>query len=338
MALPQSSLSRVCRAITDFVGTGLNASSHSIRVMLGLPGDAVPSSSGVEHHINLFFYRIEPSGFYGAVLPDEPWLLRLHCLITAFGVTEGTVSAGENDLRLLGEVVRLFHENPVLPSVDVDGEQVQAQVLFQPIGLDDINHLWGTQGDISYRPSVAYEMSLVPVVPHQRNLGSPLVGSVGSQVRGDMAARHAAFSGTMQAAAVPRKLIATQLESWAPAICLVADGECALSLSFALGSGELTAFTPAVWIAGEAGSPVSLVWEAWDNSSGWHAVGSATSTTASGPELDPAQVGGATPVSVPMPLKDIAGQLVLYAERDYSRAADGVTLSVRSNPLLINLY
>jgi hypothetical protein len=33
-----------------------------------------------------------------------------------------------------------------------------------------------------------------------------------------------------------------------------------------------------------------------------------------------------------------AGQAVLYAERNYVRGNDGASLTVRSNPVLINLY
>jgi hypothetical protein len=177
MPLPLSSLSRVCRYVADFVGTELEASTHSVRVLIGSPAEAAKDAE-TEHRINLFFYLVEPSGFTFGIDPGEGWLLRLHCLITAFGAAESPVSSGENDLRLLGEVLRVFHERPVLPVLDIDGHTVRMQVVFEPLTLDRINHLWATQGDVTYRPSVGYEMSLLPVYPRTFAVEAPAVSRV----------------------------------------------------------------------------------------------------------------------------------------------------------------
>jgi hypothetical protein len=45
--------------------------------------------------------------------------MRLYCLISAFGAPLDNVSAGENELRVLGEVMRLFHESPVLDTSEI---------------------------------------------------------------------------------------------------------------------------------------------------------------------------------------------------------------------------
>ena len=55
MSLPISSISAVCRSIADFISTGLEASSHSIRTLIGNPIDALPGQSDTDHRINLFF-------------------------------------------------------------------------------------------------------------------------------------------------------------------------------------------------------------------------------------------------------------------------------------------
>jgi len=177
MPLPLSSLSRVCRYVADFVGSELEASTHSVRVLIGSPAEAAKDAE-TEHRINLFFYLIEPSGFGLGMAPGETWLLRLHCLVTAFGAAESPVSSGENDLRLLGEVLRAFHEKPVLPPLDIDGLTVRMQAVFEPLTLDQINHIWSTQGDVTYRPSIGYEMSLLPVVPKMPAVASPLVSAI----------------------------------------------------------------------------------------------------------------------------------------------------------------
>lgn len=340
MALPQSTLSRICRSVADFVSQGLQANANSIRVLIGTPADAAPGPSVNHHRLNLFFYHIEPAGFFADVAPDEIWRIRLQCLVTPFARKEGPISAGENDLRLLGEVVRLFHENPLLNELTLGTEHVRLEVLFRPLPLDAINHLWGTQGDVAYRTSVAYELSLVPVIPTQRSAGSPLVASTGAQVYGRMDARQSPFTeeGNIWEAEVRRQLVSGQLVDWVPAICLVRQGRCATSVALALGSAELAAFTPQVWVAGPSGSPVTLIWEVWDSALGWRSAGPGIDTTASGEDLNPEQAASASTVSSPLPFTNHSGQAVLYAERSYVRPSDGASLTVRSNPVLVNLY
>ncbi len=105
----------------------------------------------------------------------------MHCLITAFGVVEELISPGENELRLIGETMRIFHETPILDAVDVNGEILRLQAVFQPLSGDDVNHIWSNQTDASFRTSVAYEMSLGVIVPTKRKIERPLVGAIGSQ-------------------------------------------------------------------------------------------------------------------------------------------------------------
>lgn len=340
MALPQSSLSLVCRSIADFLMQGLNANANSIRVLIGTPAAASPSAATNEHRVNLFFYRIEPSGFFPDIAPDEIWRVRLHCMVTPFGYTEGQISAGENDMRLLGEIIRLFHETPILPELAIDGQQVRMEAVFHSLNPDEINHLWGTQGDIAYRPSVAYELSLLPVIPNQLSTGSPLVGATGAQVYARMDARRASFTGdgSVWFPEVLARRVNGEFEDWAPAICLVNQGRCVASLGFALGSAELTGFIPNVWVAGPGGETVTLIWETWDHTQGWRTEDATLSVTTVGEELDPSNVADAPTVSFTMPFKDHTGQAVLYAERSYIRASDGAALKVRSNPVLVNLF
>jgi hypothetical protein len=340
MALPVSSLSQVCRSIADFVSQGLQASQNKIRISLGSPADVASTTPQSNHRVNLFFYRFEPSGFGPAADPGEPWRLRLHCLITAFGITENQISAGENELRLLGEVLRIFHQQPILDPVEVDGEQVRTQVVFQPLTTDEINHLWSTQGDVGYRPSVAYEIALAPVVPAERAVGGPLAGALGFEVRADLAARRQPFNGATAPPPVTATTVDTGAAGWAPRICFVVGDVCTQSLAFAIGSPELTAFDPAqVWIAGEDGSPVTLSWEVWDSEGGWQPYETTTPATASGSVLDPRAVASATTSEVALPFDDPPGpgQAVLHASRTWTRP-DGSEVEVRSNPLLVTLY
>lgn len=340
MALPRSSLSQVCRAIADFVSLGLDAGANSIQVMIGPPAAAAPGTTDTTHRVNLFFYRIEPSGFFPGDTPGDPWWVRLNCLVTGFGIEEEQISAGENDLRLLGEVMRLFHEQPVLSAFTVGDETFRLQLVFLPLGADDINHIWSTQGDVNYRPSIAYEMTLVPVLPRERRIEPPLVGRIGSEVRANPAARTAAFGGTLNAPPVRRAQVNSTYPGWEPIISFVADGTCVLSLLFARGSAELTGFQPRVWVAGEPGAPLTLVWQRWTSAAGWQDVTETTQTTATTLTLDPEQVATAQTVAVSLPqaLYDEGGQGVLYAQRTWVRIGDGVSVTVRSNPLLVTVF
>lgn len=334
MALPLSSLSRICRSVADFLGAELEANSNSIRVLLGSPADAAKEFES-EHRINLFFYQVEPSGF-GAFAPDETWMVRLHCLVTAFGVTEGLVGAGENDLRLLGGVLRAFHENPILPAYDLDGTEVRMQVVFNPMTLDQINHIWSTQGDVAYRPSAAYEMALALIPPQVERLEGPKVGSIGVDLQPKLGLHP--FGGNVLPPAVPVRMVDTSRPDWVPRICLVGGGDCAESVSFAVGSPELGAFTPQVWIAGQPGSPATLRWESWETATGWTALPDHVDTAATAVAIDPEAAGSAVTVAAPLPFSDKPGQLAVYAVRSTTRFPDGLPIEVRSNPVLIGLY
>jgi hypothetical protein len=340
MGLPRSSLSLVCRAVADFISVGLDASAHSIQVMIGSPASAVPAATDTTHRINLFFYRIEPSGLFPGDTPGDPWWVRLHCLITGFGIEEEQISAGENDVRLLGEVMRLLHEHPVLPAMTVDEETFRLQLVYVPLEIDDINHIWSMQGDVTYRPSIAYEMTLVPVLPRDRRVEAPLVGRVGSEVRTLPVDRTAPYGGRMAAPPVVRSTVNSQYPGWAPIICFVIEESCAQSLCFVRGSSQLDEFNPRIWVAGETGSPVTLTWQRWTSTMGWHDVALVTPTIATTPTLDPQMVHTAVTVAVPFPpgLVEEGGQAVLYARRNWVRGGDGVTVTVRSNPLLLTIF
>lgn len=338
MALPVSSVSQICRSIADFLAADLQAAQRNIQVRVGNPASAAPGTGDTDHRVNLFFYRFEPGVYGPAPAFDETWLLRMHCLVTTFGVDEDQISAGENDLRLLGGVLGAFHAQPILDAVAINGTTVRTQVLFQPLGVDDLNHLWATQGDVAYRPSVAYEMSLVPILPREPRLGGPLVSAIGFETRADEAGRFDPFSGTIRPPAVLAHTVDTRIESWAPRLAVVSGGVASESVSLAVGSPELAAFAPRAWVAGLAGSAVKLRWEIWDGAQGWRAGGVVVDTTASGATLDPAAVASATTTPVALPFTHHSGQAVLYAERSFTRASDGTVVTVRSNPVLVNLF
>lgn len=335
MAVGLSSLAQVCRSVAQQLSAGINAADRSrIDVLLGTPAAAAPTETDNNHRLNLFFFRFEPSGFDGDLLPGENRLLRMHCLATPFCVDENPIPAGENDLRVIGEVLRHFHENPLF-DLPVDGETFRVQVIFLTLGLDQLNQLWATQGDTVYRPSALFEVSLAPVIPRLAMLPAPLAGAVGLGVRATLSASAAGIGA--RPPELPPLLPDTRREDWTPALCLVDGTSCVQSLSFAVGSPQLAVFTPRAWVAGAVGTSVSLRWETWEATSGWLPQAPSAPFAVVDLLIDPDAVANASLQTTVLPFSDRAGQMVLYAERSFLRF-DGVALTLRSNPVLVTLF
>lgn len=343
MALAISSLSRVCRSLGQAVSLGINdpaSDATPVEVVIGTPSIAATQESDAKHRLNLFFFRFEPAGFYPDNLPGETWLVRMHCLLTPFCSDEDGVAAGENDLRVVGEVLRFFHEEPTFELM-VGSEQYLIQAIFLTLGLDQLNQLWSTQGDTIYRPSVLFELSLAPVQPRTPAIPAPRVGSVGFGARATMEAKYEMPNVGQLAQFVPTvgaQRPNTRVEAWAPALCIVADEQCMQAASFAIGSTALSEFAPRAWVAGAIGSSVALRWETWGAASGWQQQAPGAPFLLSDAAIDPERAGDASTQPLTLPFDDHPGQMVLYAERSFTRAADGASISVRSNPVLITLY
>lgn len=362
MALPDSSIYQVCKAVAKLLQDNLKLFDASIAVTIGNLSDVAQRKDESTHRLNLFFYRFEPSGFFPYIGQGDTWLLRMSCLVTAFGHKEKDISEGENELRLLGEAIRIFHEFPVL-HVDViqvrridknagyEEENLEKiphiftiQSVFQPLSPDELNHIWSTQGDATFRASVAYEISLTPVFPDDKVVEAARVAEFGTEIRSDMSARTADFSGEKWFPAVGKSTVNTDVEDWAPVICFVHDGACAQSIILEENGQELTDFEPNIWIAGSPGSEVTLVWEKWTKSEGWERLTETeTSATADSEILDPEAAASAITKSIDFPTitlgaEETSAQAMIYAERKYNRAYDGTELTVKSNPLLVTIY
>jgi hypothetical protein len=333
MPLPETSLSRACRSVADFIQSSFAQASHPIQVRLGTPAAAQPTPTDTEHRLNLFFNRFEPAGFGSHELPNQTLWIRVHCIITAFAVDEDRIGAGESDLRLIGEVLRLFHENPVLAPIDVGGELMQAQMVLQPLGLDQISQLWQTQSEVAYRPSLAYEIALVPILPRQPAIAAPRVGAIGAEVRPRLTPEPASVAA--RPPPVDRDPVDTSAAAWAPRIAFATPAGLVQSVSLALGSPELAALQPSVYLAGEIGAAVTLIWEVWDAAVGWRPGGTDQRATVGWSRLpeDTAAPG----IAVTLPSTTTAGQAVLYASRTIAPPT-GPAIQIRSNPLLVTLY
>ena len=343
MPLPVSSISVMCNEVSNFVRAGLNAASNNIAVTLGAPAEVADADD--EHRVNLFFYRFEPSAFQAGVHPNDPWRVRMYCMITTFGIDEDSIGAGENELRMLGEIMRIFREQPISNPIDVGGETVRLQTVFSAATDEQINQVWSTQGDTAFRPSIIYEMALAPVMPSELRIEPPLVGSVGAQTRGFEQGRFAAFSGSHQTPGVPASFVDVANPMWVPVIAWVQENACQHTMALDVEDPSFASFVPQLWLAGDPAESINLVWQVWD-SSGWTTVTTPVSATPYGTELTPDNIPAFVPATFPLELSlpislavdENAAQAMLYAERSVilSPGSDPVTL--RSNPLLISLY
>ncbi len=347
MPVPPSSLSQVCDNVRDVIRTGIDAVARDINVTIGAPAVVGAIEGATEHHLNLFFYRFEPSGFQPGMRPDLPWRVRMFCMITPFAIVEsggsGTVSAGENDMRILGDTMRVLHETPILNPIDAGGIEVRTHVVFMSTTDEQINQVWSTQGETHYRPSAVYEMSLTPIVPDELMPEPAIVGAIGAEVRanGD---RFAPFAGVASGPPVQPQTVDIGNPAWVPAAALVLDDTLHQSLSFDVESPAFAAFVPQVWIAGDTGDTVDLVWQAW-RSTGWESVSAPQTEPPATVDIDTENIPTGLPgfpITMPLPeALDPAAtslQLMLTAERSFIRFPGGPTETARSAPLLITLW
>lgn len=280
MPLPTSSLAKICdvvRGHIDTLGQETSPADWDVSVTIGAPGVNL-ATTHTRNTLNLFFYRFEPFGFDADALPGDVQWLKAICIITAFGIDEDVndddvvdFSAGFNELRMLSQVMRLFQEQPVmLITGDDAGELWHTQFIPRPLADEQINQIWSSQGDTIYRPSVVYEIALVPIEPENPVAQAARVASIGTHASGSMQNRHMSWPAGREtrfpmAASVS---VDTANSQWAPAIVMVTgaagDRTASLSLNFEVpnGVGDAADFSsfPAIdiWIAGDTGKTDDL--------------------------------------------------------------------------------
>ena len=243
------------------------------QILIGHPKDTFESMGNDENYLNLFFYNVQFDGYPADGSSENPFYVRLYCLITAVGGKQTLPSAGENDLRLVGEVMRVLHQKPFITvSNDSNSEIAQLQIVPHPLNLDNLNHVWSTQGDTPYRLSVAYEMALAPIPLSEAIEKSPWVGEIGVSSEADVNPDVLPVSGfgiETLSPAVPSVTVDTALYDWPPHVCFVYQDLCAYTLAFELGSQALGDFNVEIWLATDENAIIDLVWERWQSDNGW---------------------------------------------------------------------
>jgi len=146
-----------------------------------------PDEAGSDRRVNLFLYKVEESPSLKNLdwqpraddptrLVPPPLSLHLHYLMTPKAQTDpqtGNVHAH----KILGEAMRVFHANPVVPvpylSDGLTDAREQINILQVPVNFEATGSIWSTFAQ-PYRLSVAYEVSVVQIdmtAVHERPTG-----------------------------------------------------------------------------------------------------------------------------------------------------------------------
>ena len=171
----------VTRGLQMLLLSQLTTVSSAVQVSLLPPGEPMPSGLGV----NLYLYRVMESVF----TKNQPALgLELYYLLTPFSpAPEPSATNGDDAHTMLGAAMLAFHQYPVLNDVHIQGfdadtvlppgildsfEQIKIRLAIT--SLEELSKIWATINQ-PYRLSVAYEVSLVELVP---TLPLPVSGSI----------------------------------------------------------------------------------------------------------------------------------------------------------------
>lgn len=88
-----------------------------------------------------------------------PLALDLLFLITVISDTN------EHEKRIMGKVMQIFHDNPVIPPKyfqgALKGSNEEIKIIFHPFSIDDLTKIWNTFEESQYRLSVGYIVSPV---------------------------------------------------------------------------------------------------------------------------------------------------------------------------------
>lgn len=135
-----------------------------------------PDETGGSRRLNFFLFKVQENPFLRnedwQPSPDDPTrlsppplALNLFYLMTPYATNDpqtGNTPAHE----ILGEGMRVFHENPIVPDDYLTGELVDAaeqiKITQTPFDMEELSQVWGTFRQ-PFRTSVMYEVSVVQV-------------------------------------------------------------------------------------------------------------------------------------------------------------------------------
>jgi hypothetical protein len=162
-------IAAVTSALRQRLQRALDASLPGTRVTIRPPDKARDSQAG--NQVNLFLFQTSPNASWRNVatepaapggLRQPPLALNLLYLLSAHGRDDDDPEPYSH--RLLGETMRVLHEQPVLDLAELGlapaGSVERVRVTLQPLSLEEMTKLW-TIFQTPYRLSVVYEATVV---------------------------------------------------------------------------------------------------------------------------------------------------------------------------------
>lgn len=102
-------------------------------------------------------------GTYG----HPPLSLDLDYLVTAYGASADGPDADLQAQQVLGDVMRVFHDNPFVADTLLDpsllGEFERIKITLQPSSIDDLSKLWTALPETAFRRSITYAVSVIQI-------------------------------------------------------------------------------------------------------------------------------------------------------------------------------
>jgi hypothetical protein len=133
-----------------------------------------PDEHGSNQRINLFLYKVQENPYLknmdwqikpgiSNILVPPPLSLNLFYLMTSYAPND-TQTGNSSAHEILGEAMRVFYENPIVPGPYLDYElqdsREQVKIMNCPLDMDELSRVWSTFTQ-PFRLSVLYEISLV---------------------------------------------------------------------------------------------------------------------------------------------------------------------------------
>lgn len=133
-----------------------------------------PDESAAAGRVNLFLYKIKESPYQrnmdwrvsesdpGRISPP-PLTLNLYYLMTAYALNDDQ-NGNINAHAILGEAMRVLHQNPVIPASQLVAGLLNAseqiKIIQVQLDMDELSKIWSTFSE-PFRLSVLYEVSVV---------------------------------------------------------------------------------------------------------------------------------------------------------------------------------
>ncbi len=133
-----------------------------------------PDEPGGDRRVNLFLYKVQENPALKNMdwqvkrgeptrLVPPPLSLNLFYLLTPYAPNDPQ-TGNSTDHEILGEAMRVFYENPIVPKdyldPDLQNAREQIKIMQNTLDLEELSQVWGTFTQ-PFRLSVLYEVSVV---------------------------------------------------------------------------------------------------------------------------------------------------------------------------------